>query len=335
MKALSTKALKSTAVALGAALALAATLPAVAATQIKIAFLAPPGSKWDQIFQKMATDVNTKTNNKVRVRFIGGGVMGDEPDEVRKMRNGQLQGAALTGMGLGLIEKEIRVLEVPLLYKSDSDVDRATNKLEPRLTKKLEDAGYVLLGWAEVGPVYLFTNKSIKSMADMQGVKMWMWEGDKLAEAVFKELKLIPTPLAITGVLTALQTGMIDGVYNAPQGLLALQWNGKVKYMLDLRITQSIGALIMTKKAWEKLDPDVQKVLKEAGNTYSREIVEEGRKDNARALAALKKQGVQVTTISAGELAKVKAAASKVADHLVGELYSSDALREVRAGVGH
>ncbi len=319
--------------ALAAALSLSVALPALAAT-LKIAFLAPPGSKWDQIFQKMAKDVSTKTGGKLRVRFIGGGVMGDEPDEVRKMRAGQLQGAALTGMGLGLIEKEIRVLEVPLLYKSDGDVDKATDRLEPRLNKKLEAAGYVLLGWAEVGPVYLFTNKPIRSHGDMQGVKMWMWEGDKLAEAVFKELKLIPTPLAITNVLTALQTGMIDGVYNAPQGLLALQWNGKVKYMLDLRITQSIGALLLTKKAWAKLSPEEQAILKEAGKTYSREIVVEGRKDNQRALAALKSQGIQVTTIPASELRKIKQAADRVAGELVGELYSGDALKEVRAGVG-
>ena len=319
--------------ALAAALSLSVALPALAAT-LKIAFLAPPGSKWDQIFQKMAKDVSTKTGGKLRVSFIGGGVMGDEPDEVRKMRAGQLQGAALTGMGLGLIEKEIRVLEVPLLYKSDGDVDKATDRLEPRLNKKLEAAGYVLLGWAEVGPVYLFTNKPIRSHGDMQGVKMWMWEGDKLAEAVFKELKLIPTPLAITNVLTALQTGMIDGVYNAPQGLLALQWNGKVKYMLDLRITQSIGALLLTKKAWAKLSPEEQAILKEAGKTYSREIVVEGRKDNQRALAALKSQGIQVTTIPASELRKIKQAADRVAGELVGELYSGDALKEVRAGVG-
>ncbi len=325
------KALKT--VVLAAALSAALALPALAAT-LKIAFLAPPGSKWDQIFQKMAKSVSEKTGGKLRVRFIGGGVMGDEPDEVRKMRAGQLQGAALTGMGLGLIEKEVRVLEVPLLYKTDADVDKATTRLEPRLNKKFDDAGYVLLGWAEVGPVYLFTNKPIRTMADMQGVKMWMWEGDKLAEAVFKELKLIPTPLAITQVLTSLQTGMIDGVYNAPQGLLALQWNGKVKYMLDLRITQSIGALVLTRKAWDKLAPDEQKILKEAGETYSREIVEEGRKDNNRALAALKKQGIVVTGISAGELKKVKNAADKVAGELVGDLYSGDALKEVRAGVG-
>ena len=320
--------------ALAAAISLAIALPALAAT-LKIAFLAPPGSKWDQIFQEMAHEVKTKTGGKLQLRFIGGGVMGDEPDEVRKMRVGQLQGAALTGMGLGLIEKEVRVLEVPMLYKTDSDVDKATSRLEPMLNKKLESAGYILLGWAEVGPVYLFTNKPIRTMKDMQGVKMWMWEGDKLAEAVFHELKLIPTPLAITNVLTALQTGMIDGVYNAPQGLLALQWNGKVKYMLDLRITQSIGALVVTKRAWNRLSPKHRDILQETGKTYARKIVVEGRKDNDRALAALKKQGIEVTTISTSELNKVKHAAEKVANELVGELYSKKALQEVRAGVGH
>lgn len=327
MKAISTLVLAS-------ALTLALASQALALTTLKIAFLAPPGSKWDTIFQKMTKEVLEKTNQGLRVRFIGGGVMGDEPDEVRKMRAGQLQGAAMTGMGLGLIEKEVRVLELPLMYNNDSDVDKVTAKLEGYLTKKFDDAGYVLLGWAEVGPVYVFTNKPLRSMADMNGVKMWMWEGDRLAESVFKELKIIPTPLAITTVLTSLQTGMIDGVYNAPQGLLALQWNSKIKYMLDVRLTQSIGALLLTKKAWVKLAPEEQTILKEAGLKYSREIVVEGRKDNERALAALKKQGVQVTSVSPSERAKIKAAADRVANHLAGELYPMDLLKQVRAGVG-
>ncbi|MBI6546506.1 MAG: TRAP transporter substrate-binding protein DctP [Cyanobacteria bacterium NC_groundwater_1444_Ag_S-0.65um_54_12] len=309
-------------------------LPAWAAQTLKIAFLAPPGSKWDRILQKMSQEVASKTNNSLRLRFIGGGVMGDEPDEVRKMRAGQLHGAALTGMGLGLIEREARVLELPLLYEDDADVDRATSRVEGYLTKKFEHAGYILLGWAEVGPVYLFTNKPIRAKNDMQGVKMWMWEGDRLAEAVFKELGVVPTPLAITGVLTALQTSMIDGVYNSPQGLLALQWNSKIKYMLNLRLTQSIGALLVTSKAWGRLSADEQKILKAAGETYCRQVVTEGRKDNARAWSALRQQGVEVTEISTAERKKIREAADKVADRLADDLYPRTLLKEVRAGVG-
>ncbi|MBU6429755.1 MAG: TRAP transporter substrate-binding protein DctP, partial [Cyanobacteria bacterium REEB65] len=302
---------------------------------LKIAFLAPPGSQWDLIFKKMAMAVDAQTHHDLRLRFIGGGVMGDEPDEVRKMRIGQLQGAALTGMGLGLVDPEVRVLELPMLYRSDSDVDRATARVEGELAAQFARKGYVMLGWAEVGPVYLFTNKPIHKVSDMQGVKMWMWEGDKLAQAIFQQLRIVPQPLAITDVLTSLETGMIDGAYNAPQGLIALQWNSKVKYMLDLRLTQSIGALVVTERAWDALSPSDQLVLRQASQRYCREIVVEGRKDNARALAALRAQGIQLTELAPSERAKIVAAANRVDQDLVGKLYSAALLNQVKEGIGH
>jgi TRAP-type C4-dicarboxylate transport system substrate-binding protein len=307
---------------------------ALAASTLKIAFLAPPGSKWDQTFKRISDEVSDKTSGEIRIRFIGGGVMGDEPDVVRKMRRGQLQGAALTGMGLGLIEPQVRVLELPMLYDSDADVDRVTAKVEDQLGARLGEKDHVLLGWAEVGPVYVFTNKPIRRLADFKGTRMWMWENDRLAEAIFKELGLQPTPLAITSVLTSLQTGMVDGVYNSPQGLVALQWNSKVRYALDFRLTQSVGALVVTRKAWDGLSADQQRVLREASRRHCETLVREGREDNRRALEALKRQGVQLTSLPAEDRKRVRQAADRVADELVGSLYPADLLRKVRQAAG-
>lgn len=307
---------------------------ALAARTLKIAFLAPPGSKWDQSFKRISDEVSRKTGGDIRMRFIGGGVMGDEPDVVRKMRRGQLQGAALTGMGLGQIEPQVRVLELPLLYDSDADVDRVTARVEATLATRLEAKDHVLLGWAEVGPVHVFTNKPIRKLADFKGTRMWMWENDRLAGAIFSELGLQPTPLPITSVLTSLQTGMVDGVYNSPQGLIALQWNSRVRYALDFRLTQSVGALVVTRKAWNALTPDQQRIVREASRRNCEQLVREGREDNRKALEALKRQGVQLTTLSGEDRKRVRQAADKVADGLVGELFPADLLRQVRQAAG-
>lgn len=320
---------------LGALIAASAAAPALAAQTIRIAYLAPPGSRWFEIFNQMSADVARRTHGDVRLRFIGGGVMGDETDEVRKMRIGELQGAALTGMGLGLIDPEVRVLELPLLYRTDADVDHATAKVEGYLSRQFDRKGYELLGWAEVGPVYLFTNKPIRTVTDMEGVKMWMWEGDRLAEDIFKRLDIVPQPLAITDVKTSLETGMIDGAYNSPEGLLALQWNSNLKYVLNLRLTQSIGALLMTKAAWNRLSPADQAVVRQDSSRYCREIVVQGRKDNQAALRALQAQGIKMTQVAPGQLAKIRQAALKVQRDLTGKLYSAALLNQVKAGIGH
>src|SRR5262245_49068205 len=97
-------------VSLAAAPALAQKPAGKAAVEIKLATLAPEGSTWMKTMHKIDDDVRAKTQNRVGFKFFPGGVQGDEKDVIRKMRNGQVHGAAFTGFGLGSIVPEVRVL---------------------------------------------------------------------------------------------------------------------------------------------------------------------------------------------------------------------------------
>src|SRR5688500_9083290 len=82
---------------------------------IKLATLAPDGSAWMKLFGEWKAAIEKRTAAQVKVKFYAGGVAGDERDVVRKMRLGQMSGAAITAVGLGLIQPDVRVLEIPFL----------------------------------------------------------------------------------------------------------------------------------------------------------------------------------------------------------------------------
>ncbi|HEX4459907.1 MAG TPA: TRAP transporter substrate-binding protein DctP, partial [Polyangia bacterium] len=90
---------------------------------LKIATLAPEGSSWMVQFHEWAKNVEEHTGGRVKVKFFSGGAAGDERDAVRKMRLGQLNGAAVTAIGLGLINSEVRVLELPMLINNYDELD--------------------------------------------------------------------------------------------------------------------------------------------------------------------------------------------------------------------
>src|SRR5688572_8775463 len=98
-------------------------------TEVKIATLAPKGSAWAKIMDKGAKDIETKTEGRVKVKYFFGGAQGDEREAVRKMKLGHLDGAALTAVGLGLIKGDVRVLELPFLFKNDKELDYVRNKM--------------------------------------------------------------------------------------------------------------------------------------------------------------------------------------------------------------
>jgi TRAP-type C4-dicarboxylate transport system substrate-binding protein len=261
---------------------------------LKIATLAPEGSSWMNLFHAWGKQVEEHSAGKVKVKFYSGGVAGDERDAVRKMRLGQINGAAVTSIGLGLIQPEVRVLELPMLIKTYDEMDYVRNTLDADLRKKFEEKGYVLLAWGDVGPIHIFSNIPLKSKTDLAQTKLWAWVDDPLVRTLFQQLGTNGVPLGVPDVLPSLQTGLINACYGSPLSTLALQWYTKVKYMTSMHITQAVGATIMNKKDFDKLSPELQKVLSNDSKELEKKVLKTIREDNAKSLQSLKNAGVQV-----------------------------------------
>ena len=274
-----------------------ALLGSVASAQestIKIATLAPEGSSWMNLFHAWGKTVEEHSGGKIKVKFYAGGVAGDERDAVRKMRLGQINAAAVTSIGLGLIQPEVRVLELPMLINTYDEMDFVRNTMDADLRKKFEEKGYVLLAWGDVGPIHIFSNIPLKSKADLSQTKLWAWVDDPLVRMLFQQLGTNGVPLGVPDVLPSLQTGLINACYGSPLSTLALQWYTKVKYMTSMHISQAVGATIMNKKDFDKLSPELQKIVLNDSKELEKKVLKTIREDNAKSLQSLKNAGIQV-----------------------------------------
>lgn len=307
---------------------------AMAVNEIKIAILAPEGSTWHKVMTAWDKELFQKTQGRMKLKIYSGGSMGDEQDIVRKMRIGQVHAAGFTGLGLGIVNPAVRVLELPMLVSNYDQADAVTKKIQPKLEAGFDQKGFVLLGWAETGFINIFSNKPIATLKDMNGMKMWAWEGDILVAEMYKAYKIIPIPLPLTDVLTSLQTKMIDAVYAPPLGAIALQWFTSTKYMTDLKLSDSTGGILMTKQALATLTPSDQQILKDTGRKYATELIKQTRSDNEKSYATLAKSGVQTVSVPPEEVEKIRTTAREVWKALVGKLYSQDLLDEAIAAAG-
>lgn len=297
---------------------------------IKFATLAPEGTMWMDVMREFDAAVRKESAGKLGFRFYPGGVQGEDKDVIRKIRLGQIQCAGLTGVGLGDIGPEVRILDTPFLFRSYEEVDYVYKKFAADFDKAFQDNNFVLLGWAEVGFVYVFTNSPVRSIADMDGVKMWMWEGDPVANAAFKAFGITPIPLSIVDVLTSLQTGLINGAYISPYAAIALQWNTRVKYMLSIPLADAAGAVVVSRKKFDSLSPDLQQILLRNGKKYLTELTRKSREQNAAAVVTLKKEGIIINDPpSERSIDQYREAGKKARQSLVGTLYSQEFLDRV------
>lgn len=262
---------------------------------LKFATLAPQGSTWMNIISDWATKVDKESQGRLKLKLYPGGVSGDEPDVLRKIRFGQLQGGALTGHGIGYIYSPARVLEIPFMYQSYDEVDYVRNKLIPDIRAGFRKNDFELVGWMETGFVRVFSKVPVHSMDEIKKRRIWQWQGDQLTGAFFTAANVSPVPLPITEVFTSLSTGLIDTTVAPPLGAIALQWFTKTPYMVDINLADGVGGLLVSGKFFNKLPKDLQDLLLRTGNEASMRLLSETRRDNEKSLDVLKKNGVSVS----------------------------------------
>lgn len=312
-----------------ALLALGPVAGPASAAVVKFATLAPDGTDAMRAMNDIDKEVQARTGGALKFKMYAGGKQGEDKDIVRKIRAGQLQAGGFTGVGLGEISPLVRVLDAPWLFRDHAEVDHVYERFAPDFEKALGDAGYVLLGWTEVGFVHIFSKAPVYGPEDIRKLKIWLWEGDAIAEAAYLALGVSPMPLSVTDVMTSLQTGLIDSVYSAPLYAIALQWHEKTKYVHASAVANASGAVLISKRSFDALPEAERRILLEVSRKRLKELNEQIRKSNAAALEQLKKQGLTVTAATPAALKAYEEAGRKARRSLAGRLYPAELLDRV------
>jgi TRAP-type C4-dicarboxylate transport system substrate-binding protein len=226
--------------------------------EIKMATLAPKDSPWCDVLVRMGERWKTISNGNVKLTLYAGGVMGDEPDTVNKLRIKLIQAVALTGAGMGEIEKGVAALQIPLMFNSYDELDYVRDRLAPQLEKRIEANGFVVLNWGDAGWVYFFSDKPMTRLDDMRKLKMFTWAGSNDELELWKANGFHPVPLAATDIQMGLKTGLIDVIPTTPLYALWNQCFTLAKYMNDIKWAPLVGATLVSKAVWDKI-PEAQR----------------------------------------------------------------------------
>ena len=289
------------------AIALIVSLPAHAAVTLKVATVTPENSQWMKDMRASAAEIKTRTDGRVVIKYYGGGVMGNDTKVLGRIRIGSLQGGAFTPTALAGQYADLNLYGLPLIFDSEEEVAYVRERLDAKLQKGLEDAGFVNFGFAGGGFAILMSNTPVDELADLKGKKVWVPEGDSISYASMEALSLSPVTLPLTDVLTGLQTGLIDIVAMSPIGALVLQWHTKIKYITELPLVYTLGFMAIEKRAFEKISPADQAVVREVMGATYRNFDTVNLKDNREARDVLLEQGIESTPFEQEEYLAIRA----------------------------
>ncbi|MCB9678885.1 MAG: TRAP transporter substrate-binding protein [Alphaproteobacteria bacterium] len=288
--------------------------------ELNIGSLAPKGTPWMDLLEKMEQQIEAKTDINVIIRPPG--IMG-EVEMVRETRKGErLQAAAVTTGALseGGNIPLLQIVELPFLFKDNAQADHVLdNVLWDPMSKILASRGFVLTLWSENGWRSFGTKgEAILKPADLAKFKMRAQESDVHME-MYKALGGNAVQKPMTEVLTSLNSNVIDGLDNTALYIMA---GGLAEPLDHFTLTRHIyqpAAVVMSKTWYDQLDPAAQAVLKEA-RALTQESREKIRTEDDAMIEAMKEMGVEVHALSDAEREAFAVEARKMHDSFAASL---------------
>ena len=297
---------------------------------IKVGTLAPAASPWGQVFKVWSAAVLKKSDGKLELQFFYNGQQGDEGAMVGKMKSGQLDGAAVTSVGLSKIYKPILALQMPGLFTTWAKLDAARDAMKGDFEKGIADAGFKLVGSGDVGMVHLMSKGfEVKNPDDLKGKKPYMWRDDIIQPVFYQVIGgVTPVPLNVPEVLPQLNTGAIN-VINAP-ALAAeqLQWAAKLDHINDAVGGIAIGGLVFSQKRLDALPADLRQILMDTGAVAASALTNRIRGEDAAAFGRLKGK---MTVVTGGDMNAWNNIFTQVRQRLSQGTFSPDLVAKLEA----
>ena len=300
-------------------------------TKIRIATLAPRTSELVRGFTKIDFGLKKATGGQWGLQLYPSGIAGDEKDVIRKMRIGQMDGTAVTSVGLSQVLRELAVLTAPGVIESYAALEAVQKAENKEWEKKLADEGFNLLGWGEVGLLRYFSKGPVTRPSDLKQMRPWVWPESHTMKAMWHATGCTGVPLGVPEVYGALQTGMVDSIITTSLAAVALQWHSKLSYVTNKTFGPLVGGLVISKAKWDAIPPDVRTALSEQIRTNYEGDSKNIRKDDEKAFKRLLERGYTATNYTAEGEKEYLEVAKKARESLVGRVYSRELLDRVMA----
>lgn len=237
---------------------------------LKCATIAPEGFLWAEVIKKFSSEIQEKTSGAVRMEWYFSSIAGDEPEIAKKIKEGNLDCAWLTGNGLSYIIPPVRILELPFFLKNIKEVDFIRKKVEKLFQILASDYGMKFFGFSDIGFVYIFSKEPVRGLSDLRGKVMWVWDGDYLGEFIGKvvqeEFQVKPFRLPIQNVKANLDH--IHVVWETPYVLIMLGWDTSFRYILSHPLKFSFAAPVVSQKSFSKIPTNYQKIFEDVLRKY-------------------------------------------------------------------
>lgn len=330
--------LRRTLIALAATATLAAPLAASAQDikprLIRFGYGLNEQSNQGRAAKFFAEQVEKASGGKMKVRTIGAAALGPDVQMQQALIGGaqeMMVGSTATLVG---ISKEMALWDTPFLFNNAKEADAVLDgPVGQKVMAKLQDKGLVGLTYWENGFRNLTNSKRpVTKLEDLDGVKLRVMQNNVFLDS-FKTLGANAVPLPFSELFSALETKTVDGQENPFNTILSSKFFEVQKYLSVTNHVYSPWIVMVSKKWWDGLSKDEQKILQDAANASRPFERKDTRAEAGKALSDLKAKGMLINELSPAESARMRDKLTRVNASIAANV-GMDLWNETRAELG-
>jgi len=266
-----------------------------AQTTFKMNISVPKDSHYGVAVDTFAEEVEKRTQGRYKIQNFYASALGNEREAIEAVQLGTLD-LVLTSTGpVPNFVPELAILDIPFLFR---DYEHARSTLDgpvgQELLKKFEPVGIKALAWAENGFRHMTNSRRpVRTPEDLKGLKLRTME-NPIHMAAYKAFGIIPTPMGISEVFTALQQGTVDGQENPISVIQSFKFDQVQKHLTLTGHVYSPSVILMNKGLWDGLSDEDKGHFLDA----AKEAVKANRaridQDEKNGVAYLRSKGMEV-----------------------------------------
>ncbi len=262
--------------------------------ELKFGHVGAPGSLFAISAEEFAKRANAKLGNKAKVVVYGSSQLGGDKELLQKVKLGTVD-FALPSTVMSSVVPEFGLFEMPYLVKDRDHMKRIADKIVmPKLAPLAEKKGYKIIGVWENGFRQITNNvRPIVKPADLQGIKLRTPKG-KWRVKMFQAYGANPSPMALSEVFVALQTGVMDGQENPLIQIYSQKFQEVQKYLSMTGHVYTPAYVVVSARKWKTLPKDVRKVLEQTASDMQSFVYKTAAAKDKELLGKLKAGGIQV-----------------------------------------
>jgi tripartite ATP-independent transporter DctP family solute receptor len=257
-----------------------------------------------QGMEKFKEIVEKQSAGKIKVNLFPGGALGSDQANVSAIQGGTLEMAAMNSGIFASQVKDFAVFDFPFMFANGKEADAVVDgAFGHKMHSKLEDKGMVGLGYYELGFRNMTNGKrAINKVADIEGLKLRVIPNPINVDWV-KALGANPTPLPFPELYAALEQKALDGQENPLATIFGAKLFEVQKHLTLTGHQYNPQSVVISKKFWDGLSASEKKIVSDAVTESAKFQRTTARALEAGTLETLKKNGMEVTTLPAAEMA--------------------------------